>query len=725
VYATDWSWSPLFIDFDNNGVKDLYISNGIPKRMNDLDYINFVSDPNWQWKTKSGDLTSDEIKMITKFPEVKLNNKFYLNKGALKFEDLSNTIENVLPSYSNGTAYADFDNDGDMDIVVNNINDKAFVYRNNATSLNKNKSVTVKIKGDAKNNSGIGTKIISYSGGQKQLYEYFPVRGFQSSSTQFPIIGSDTSTIDSILVVWPNQGYEVVRNISKTVEVIYKKDLPVFDYNKFTKRTYDFALPMIVNDRFKFEDIHKENPYVEFHREPLIAMSCGELGPAGDVADVNGDGLDDLYIGKAKGNKGKLYMQKSNGTFSLKANKDFAMDSMYEDSDAKFVDVNGDKFVDLIVASGGNEFSLNSPYSMPRLYLNDGKGTFTKAPNAFANIHSSSSKMAFEDINKDGYIDLFLGSRATPYSYGLIPESYILINDGRGQFKDMTATYSSTLKKAGLVKDARWIDIDGDKDNDLVLAAEWSEVQVYVREGNALKKKNITTDKGWWNMIQAIDYDNDGDMDIIVGNQGLNSRLHPTKEEPIRMYFGDFDDNDAKEQIITYYLGGKEIPLSNKTDIEKKIPRIKKQFLKASDFAKASVEDIFLKKYLDKADRFEANQFANILLINDGKGYFTQQILPLELQYAPLMASINYDIDKDGRLDLLLGMNDYSTSVLLGRYDANYGGVLLNTSAGFKFSNFGNTIIKGQVRKIMPIIIKGKPYSIYLRNNDSSVILEF
>ncbi len=725
VYATDWSWSPLFMDFDNDGKKDLYISNGIPKRMNDLDYINFVSDPNWQWKTKSGDLTSDEIKMITKFPEIKLNNKFYLNKGRLKFEDLSNTVENALPSYSNGTAYADFDNDGDMDIVVNNINDKAFVYRNNSTSHNKNKSVSIKLKGDIKNNSGIGTKIISYCGTQKQLHEYFPVRGFQSSSTQFPIIGIDTLALDSMIVIWPDNKYEVLKNISSTTELVYKKTLPIYDYKKLTNRTYDFVPPNIVNSRLNFEDTHKENPYVEFHREPLIAMSCGEQGPAGAVADVNGDGLDDIYLGKSKGYIGKLYLQQKNGTFYLVKNIDFASDSMCEDSDAKFADVNGDKFVDLIVASGGNEFSLNSTYSTPRLYLNDGKGTFTKSPNAFTNIHSSSSKIALEDINKDGYIDLFLGSRATPYSYGVIPESFLLINDGKGQFKDMTTSYSSTLKKAGLVKDAKWIDIDGDKDNDLVIASEWSEVQVYVREGNALKKRNITTDKGWWNLIHAIDYDNDGDMDIIMGNQGLNSRLHPSRQEPIRMYFGDFDDNDAKEQVITYYLGGKEIPLSNKTDIEKKIPRIKKQYLKAADFAKASVEDIFLKKYLDKAEQFEANQFANVLLINDGKGNFTQQTLPLELQYAPLMSASNFDIDKDGRLDVLLGMNDYSTSVLLGRYDANYGGVLLNTKDGFKYSNFGNTIIKGQVRKIMSIMIKGKIYFIYLRNNDSTLVLEF
>ncbi len=725
VYATDWSWSPLFIDFDNNGVKDLYISNGIPKRMNDLDYINFVSDPNWQWKTKSGELTSEEIKMITKFPEIKLNNKFYLNQGNLKFQDLSNTIENALPSYSNGTAYADFDNDGDMDIVVNNINDKAFVYRNNASAISKNKSVTVKIKGGAKNKSGIGTKIISYAGGQKQLHEYYPVRGFQSSSTQFPIIGVDTYKIDSMIVVWPDNKYEVVKNVASQIEFNYKKELPSFDYKKFNQRTYDFVPPKIVNTTFKFEDAHKENPYVEFHREPLIAMSCGEQGPAGAVADINGDGLEDMYIGKSKGYTGKLYIQQSSGTFSLVGNKDFAADSMYEDSDAKFIDVNGDQFVDLIVASGGNEYSLKNAYTQPRLYLNDGKGIFTRSMNAFINIHSSSSKIALEDINKDGYIDLFLCSRATPYSYGIVPDSYLLLNDGKGEFKDVTDVYSTTLKKSGFVKDAKWIDIDNDKDNDLVLAAEWSELQVYVREGKTLVRKNITADKGWWNLIHTIDYDNDGDLDIIAGNQGLNSRLHPSKDQPVRMYFGDFDDNDTKEQVITYYLGGKEIPLSNKTDIEKKIPRIKKQFLKASDFAKASIEDIFLKKYLDKSIKFEANQFANLLLINDGKGNFTQQALPQELQYAPLISTMNYDIDKDGRLDVLVGMNDYSTSVLLGRYDANYGGVLLNKKSGFEYSNFDQTIVRGQVRRIMSITIKGKPYFIYLRNNDSTLVFSF
>lgn len=730
VYATDWSWAPLWMDFDNDGKKDLFISNGIPKRMNDMDYVNFVSNEEIQKKINSNTIADQDMALVNKFPEIKIPNKFYRNNGQMVFIDEQNRIQNNQPTYSNGAIYADLDNDGDLDVVVNNIDEPAMVYENTTNNSAIKKSyLELNLKGPQKNIHALGSKVILYANGGIRTYEKYPTRGFQSSM-EIPLhIGLDSTKIDSAFLIWPDNTYQRLGFAEKntTISLQYKKGLPKFNYANITAfHPNTTRLMEDITAKVQLNYLHKENHFVEFDREPLIPHMVSTEGPALAIADINHDGLEDVFIGASKTFKPAIFLQKPNGTFQQLLQPALNADSTYEDVDATWIDVNNDGNVDLVIASGGNEYYGTDEHMQPRVYLNDGKGNLSKLPDAFKNIFITASSIAPYDINGDGFVDVFIGARALPWNYGITPNSYLLLNDGHGHFTDVTEKYAPDLKNIGLVTQGLWYDLNKDGKKDLLVTTEWNGIYAFMNQNGRFIKNTLTDKKGWWNFILPVDVNNDGHIDLIAGNLGLNSRLKATEKEPVRLYVNDFDDNGQKEQILTYYLEGKEIPFANKDELQKQIPILKKRFLYAEDFAKATLPELFTQEKLTTSTVLEANYFSNAILLNDGQQHFTVKALPWQAQLSPYKTGVVLDTGMNGLPHILLGGNFYDNNIQMGRYDADFGTILsLNEHQQLTASTINGLIIKGQIRHILPITIKGKSCFILARNNDSTMVIGF
>ena len=726
IFATDWSWSSLWMDFDNDGLKDLFISNGIPKRLNDIDYITYMVNDAVQEKIQNQNLDAGDMAVINKFPEIKLPNRFYKNTGNARFEDVSKNIAGNPNSFSNGAVYADLDNDGDLDIVVNNIWDPVLIYKNKAT--NKNNYLDLKLTGTPQNRNALGARCFVFTGGEVIYYEKFPVRGFMSSM-EIPLhIGIGKTKADSIILVWPDNTYQYIKtdSMNHNLDIVWKKGLPVFNYQAITDYFKPLSKPMTdITLAAKVNYVHEENDFNEFNRELLLPKMFGSEGPALAVADVNADGLEDIFIGSSKWKTSVLFFQNKNGTFSKSFQPEFTLDSTFEDVDAGFADVNNDGFPDLVVASGGNEYYSNEEWRQPRIYLNDGKGNMKKSANAFPAIYQTQSCIKPCDFNKDGFVDLFIGARATPFQYGKIPTSYLLQNDGKGHFTDVTNLLTTGLSGIGFVTNASWADINKDNQPDLIVSLEWGGIEAFIYDKGKFIKKELTNKSGWWNFILPVDIDMDGDIDFIAGNQGQNNVFQPTVNEPIRMYYNDFDDNGTKEQIVTYYQQGVEIPMATKMDMEKQMPFIKKKYLYAGDFSKASLSDIFTANKLNGSAIFTANYFSNAVLINDGKGNFSIKELPWQAQLSCLKDAAVIDANGDNLPDILTGGNFYEQAMPLNRNDADYGTILINKGNGnFIAGNINGIIIKNQVRHIQPIVINKKKAFVIARNNDALMIIQ-
>lgn len=721
IAATDWSWAALWMDFDNDGLKDLFISNGIPKRMNDIDYINYVSNGEVQEKIRENKLNETDIALIDKFPQIKIPNKFYRNNGNLQFSDIEGNIGGNPSTYSNGAVYADLDNDGDLDVVVNNIDEPALVYRNNT---NDSAFAKVWLKGPEGNTKAVGAKLLVFAGGGKRVYEKYPVHGFASSMEIPLLVGLKGTKVDSTLLIWPDNTYQTV-DLNKSLQLTYAKGLPAFNYAMLGSQPDAIAVSDLTSS-IGLNAVHVENPFPDFDREPLMPHRLSTEGPALAVADINHDGLEDVFLGSAKREKSKIYIQQSSGKFAPLPAPALEADSVYEDVDACWTDVNKDGNVDLVIATGGNEYYGGDVHQLPRAYLNDGKGGLTRVPDAFTNIYLTASCVAPYDFNGDGFTDLFIGARVVPWEYGKVPRSYLLQNDGSGKFTDVTEKYSKELSEAGLVTGAIWEDLDKDGDKDLLISLEWGSITAYVNNKGSFAKKELGGKKGWWNFMLPVDVDADGDLDLVAGNLGLNSRLKASAEQPVRLYYNDFDGNGKKEQVMTYYLMNKEIPFANKAELEKQMPFLKKKFLYAENFAKSTLNNMLGSGKLSEATVFTADDFSNSILINNGNWQFELRALPWQAQLTSYRDAVVVNANGDNLPDILLAGNFYDNNIEMGRYDADFGTVLLNQGQGrFNCASLPGMVLKGQARHVRKISIAGKDAFIIARNNDTAKVIRF
>lgn len=732
IQSTDWSWAALWMDFNNDGLKDLFVSNGIPKRMNDIDYINFVSGDEIQQKLKENAIQDKDLALLSKFPEIKIPNQFFLNKGEGKFDNLTDSIFSNPPSFSNGAIYADLDNDGDLDIVVNNINDPVMLYQNNTNNSNPSETSTnfasIQLKGSPTNVNAIGAKIFLFDKSQISSYEMQPVHGFQSSMIAPLHIGLKNLKPDSVFLVWPDNRFEKIQLIAgKQVTITYKARLPIFDYSILhpTVKSQDFIAEDITNQT-GLQYQHSENLFNEFDRESLIPHMNSTEGPALAVADINHDGLEDVFIGASKTFHNAIFLQNSSGRFVQIKQPAMELDSMWENVDAIWEDVNGDSHVDLVIASGGNEYYGEDEHLQPLLYLNDGKGNLTKSIQPFPAIHTTQKKIIANDFNHDGFIDLFIAGHVIPWQYGKKPRSFLLQNNGKGQFIDVTAQYAKDLLEPGMVTDAKWIDMNADNEKDLLLSYEWGGVDCFIKSTKGYTKKEISSQKGWWQMLYPADVDDDGDIDIVAGNYGLNSRLKASVDQPVKLYINDFDDNGFTEQVMTYYVKGKEIPFASKIQLEKKMPFLKKKFLYAADFAKADINDLFGKNKINESKQLSVNCFENTVFINNGNMNFSANALPYPFQLSTLKAAATIQTYKDSEIATLLMGNFYANNVELGRQDADFGSVLIkNEDNTFGFSTLNGLAITGEVRKIQRISIGKRLAYILARNNNTVQVIAF
>lgn len=731
VYASDWSWAPLLFDMDNNGTKDLFISNGIPRRMNDIDYVNFRANDELRWKQNINSLSEEDLALQEKMPQIKLPNKFLLNNGKLKFEDITGLVNNARPSYSNGAIYADLDNDGDLDVVVNNLEDAPFVYRNLSEEKKAadNHYLKLRFEGPPANIDGIGASVVLYKGEERLFYQHFPVRGYQSCMPTGLHIGlGEASKIDSVHVIWPDQTYEVITSLEQNskLKLQWKNGLPTFDFTKLHMQVKPSVPMQDITQTARLSVVHEENNFVDFHRERLIPHMVSAEGPALAVGDANNDGLDDVFVGSSKWLYSRLLIQNKNGTFEDRTPQLILQDSTFEDVDAVWADIENDGDQDLIVASGGNEFRGTQRPMKQRVYLNDGRGNFTLNEDAFPDAFLTASCVLATDFNEDGLVDFFFGGRAVPWNYGLIPHSYLFENQGDGTFKDVTEIKASGLREAGMIKGGQWVDLDQDGDQDLLLAAEWSPLLVYINENGQFTRQALNELSGWWNTVLAHDFDQDGDIDILAGNTGKNSKLKPTEDQPIRLYVNDFDDNDQIEQILTYYLEGKETPFATYAELTKQLVHLKKKFLFAKDFAKADMKEIFGEEKLAASQVLEANTMASYYFENTGDGQtFTAHVLPDELQLSTINAAIAFNNDKEAPQQALLGGNFYESNVEMGRYDASYGHMLgIGADGAFTIGSIGGIRIPGKVKHIVPIQIGGQYCLIFAKNNGPLQVLK-
>jgi hypothetical protein len=713
VNATDWSWGALIMDLDNDGLKDLFVANGIFKDLTDQDYLQYFSNRDMVMKIVSGNKV-DYKTLIDAIPSVKIPSYAFKNTGNYNFSNVADKWGLGEPGFSNGSAYGDLDNDGDLDLVVNNVNMPMFIYRNETNRLlPENHYLKVILNGEPGNTAAIGAKVTAKHDGRIIYIEQMPMRGYLSTSDPRPNLGLGTiSLIDSLIVQWPDGRITILKDVAADQTLkLYQKDAEELPYNlpySFSRQNQYFRE---ITNKNLVSFTHKEDDFNDFERESLVYHMISTEGPRMCKGDVNGDGLEDLFICGAKGEASVLMVQKKNGKFESVQPELFEQDRISEDTDCTIFDADGDGDLDMYVASGGNQFPESSSALSDRLYFNNGKNYFVKSDQVLpAGRYESSSCVRAEDFDKDGIVELFVGIRLKPFLYGVPVNGYILENDGKGKFTDVTASIAPELQKIGMIRDMLWLDVDMDGDRDMVIAGEWMGIRIFVNDNNTFREKKdsfgTSVTDGWWNCLAAADFDNDGDNDFIAGNHGLNSRFKATPEKPVTMHVNDFDLNGAVEQIISVYNGDQSYPLVLKHDLTRQIPALERKYPKYEMYKNQKITDIFSPEQLQKSITLNVFVMETSVFINDGKGNFSRTPLPAEVQLSPVFAAETGDFNSDGNADILLGGNLFNVKPEVGRYDASYGSFLAgNGKGGFTYIPVKQSgmMLEGEIRDIIEV----------------------
>jgi len=718
INATDWSWGALCFDFNNDGWKDIFVSNGISRDLTNQDFLAYFSSQEVLNEVKNGGFKSKTF--LEKMPKTRITSYGFINQKNLQFKNETVPLGFNTPSFSNGAAYGDLDGDGDLDLVVNNENGQAFIYRNMTSERTHAHYLKVNLKGNGMNTFGIGAKVTIYTHGMLQLLEQMPTRGFESSSEPVLNFGIGSyKKVDSLRVIWPDMKMQVLKNINANATITLKQSDAKLSFQPVAHKP-DPYYKNITATSVKGNIYHKENDFKDFDEQRLIPKMLSTEGPKLAVADVNGDGLQDFFVGAATGDTAKLFIQQPNGTFIQKKEFAFAQDKNSEAIGALFFDADHDGDMDLVVVSGGNQEKEGSLELAARLYINDGKGNFTRKFNGWPLIPINASCVRLNTNNGD----LFIGGRSVPGSYGLIPSSRLLRNDGHGNFTDITATLAPELMRLGMVTDAQWADIDGSGKNSLVVVGDWMPVTIlkYIN-GKLTKTSEIANSSGWWNCLTVADINGDGKLDLVAGNMGLNSKIKADPAHPAKLYVSDFDNNGQVECIPVYYkTDGKAYPFNLHDDIIKQLPYLKKKFLRYDAFAGKSIDEIFTSDELEKASVLSVDQTQTCVFYNNGKGSFSMTPLPVRAQFSPVYSILVTDVNSDGIKDLFLAGNFYGLKPEVGRYDASYGVTFLgNPKHGFNYLPPANSglFITGEVRDISTIDTKNGKQIIVTRNNDA------
>ncbi|TRZ43342.1 CRTAC1 family protein [Robertkochia solimangrovi] len=699
IAKTDWSWAGLMFDMDNDGFRDIFVTNGINHDLTDLDFVDFFANDIIQNMALTGRKESIDS-IIAKMPITPIPNYAFRNNHDLTFDNVAENWGLEQPSLSNGCAYGDLDNDGDLDLVVNNVNMPSFLYRNNSDRINGNHFIKLQLEGVAPNLNAIGSTVNVYFEDQVITQEVIPARGFQSSMEYNLTIGiGKTEMIDSIRVIWPDDRTDLLTGIKANSSIKLTQGNSQIKYNLPNPKTNKTLLKEIPTTELL---AHKENMYNDFDHEGLLYKMLSQEGPAMATGDFDNDGNDDLYIGGAAGSPGAVYMHYGNGKLKQLPQEVLKKDAFFEDTAAAIFDADGDGDLDLMVGSGGNETTDARSY-LPRLYLNDGKGNLSAAPERLPSLFHNISVIAPCDFDKDGDLDVMIGSRSVVGTYGMNPEHLFLVNTGNGKFENKTSEVAFDLNKAGMITNATWADIDGNGTEDLITVSDWGAPMVFTNTGQQLESTKGDLDKipGWWNAVKTADVNNDGKTDLILGNMGLNIPYRPTMESPMKIWVNDFDNNGSIEQVVTRTINGKDYPVHMQKELTAQLVSLKKQNLKASEYSNRSMEELFSEDVLGKALVKKVTQSASIVALNQGNGNYEFIELPSRVQLSCVCDINCQDLNNDGALDLIMAGNNYEFKPQMSRLDANYGSVLINNGKGdFTWQDYNKSgfFVKDEVK---------------------------
>ena len=725
ISNTDWSWAPLMVDLDNDGFKDLFVSNGFLRDFNNLDFIKYNADAYRQ--ARAARKSIDYLGLIQKLPSTKIPNYIFRNTSGIRFEDVTSKWGMDKPSVSNGAAYADLDNDGDHDLITNDLNGQATLYRNNQEYVQQNNYIKIKLLGEGLNTQALGAKVTIVAGQAKLFHEAWFSRGYQSSVEPIITAGLGAAKVaHEIKVEWPDGRVSTVKDVTANALIT----LAQADAQKAEQASSASPNPVVLKDVTESAGLaftHRENNFIDFKVQRLLYYQASRLGGKFAKGDVNNDGNDDVYFGGAVGQSGALLLGKSDGTFVSSSSQPWAVDSLSEDADALFFDADTDGDQDLYVVSGGSEFVATAPMYQDRLYLNNGGGIFSSAVNALPAETSSGSQVSAADYDRDGDIDLFIGGRLTPGGYGLIPRSFILRNDSGPQavkFTDATVEHDKDLTAPGMVTSARWSDFNNDSWPDLILAGEWMPVRIFANQSGRLEEwediKALKNSEGWWCSISPADIDGDGDTDYLLGNAGTNMQFRASPETPIELIAGDFNADGVLDPIVNYYVQGKSFPLATRDELLDQIGSLKKKFVRYEDYADATMAQIATPEQLEKAQRFTAQVLTSSWLENADGNQFHLHALPDLAQFSPINGFLFDDFTGDGAKEIIAAGNFYPFKPQLGRSDASTG-VMLRYDNGLKDDGVLSKLwLTGDIRQIEVLSFSsGIKRILVSRNNDS------